>query len=273
MAETTKKAASTVRSGASALDRSPVLQALARVGFAVNGVIHILIGGIALSVAFGGGGEADQGGALGKIATYPFGEVVLWVLVVGLAGLGVFQLVQAALVRGSEKDDWAERVKEGAKGLVYLAVGFTAASYALGSGSDSGQQSSSFSATLMQSPGGVALLVAIAIVLMAVGVYFVVKGVRKKFLDELVLPNRAWRRAATGLGVTGYVAKGVAVFVVGVLFVVAVVTADPSEATGLDGALKSLAALPAGVVVLTLIAVGLIAYGVFCFVRARFRTQ
>ena len=273
MTEKTNKAASTVRSGAVSLDRSPVLQGLARSGFAVNGVIHILIGGIALSIAFGGGGDADQGGALGKIASYPFGVVALWVLVVGLAGLGVFQLVQAALVRGTDKKKWAERLKEAAKGIVYLAVGVTASTYALGGGTDSGQQSSSFSATLMQSPGGVVLLVVVAVVVMAVGVYFVVKGMRKKFLDELVLPDRTWRRAATVLGVTGYVAKGIAIFVVGVLFIAAVVTADPSEATGLDGALKSLAELPAGVVVLTIIAVGLIAYGVFCFVRARFRTQ
>ena len=68
----------------------------------------------------------------------------------------------------------------------------------------------------------------------------------------------------------GYVAKGIAIAVVGVLFVAAAVTADPEKAGGLDAALKSLAALPFGTVILWLVGAGLIIYGVFCFARARY---
>jgi hypothetical protein len=271
MTDNIEDAAAAVRGGADTLHRNPVLQALARGGYAVNGLIHLLIGAIAISVAFGADGEADQGGALAEIARYPLGFVVLWILVVGLAALGLFQLVEAAVIRGTDKDDWADRGKEAAKGVAYLAIGGSAATYALGGSSDSSTQSQDLSATLLSTPGGIILLVIVGLVAAAVGVYFVIKGARKKFLEDLSLPNSTWRRVATALGVGGYVAKGIAIFVVGVLFLIAAATTDPSGATGLDGALKSLAALPAGVVVLILVGVGLIAYGVYCFVRARFR--
>ncbi|GAB3605729.1 DUF1206 domain-containing protein [Conyzicola nivalis] len=271
MSEKTEDAVDSVRSGASTLRSSRVFQTLARGGYAVNGLIHMLIGAIALTVAFGGQGEADQGGALAQVASYPFGEVILWVVVVALAALGLFQFVDAALVRGREKSDWADRAKEAGKGIAYLAVGASALTYAMGGSSDSGNQTQGLSASLLATPGGVVLLVVVGVATMAIGGYFVVKGIRRKFLDDLALPNARWKRSATVLGVAGYVSKGVAIFVVGVLFVVAAATADASEASGLDGALKSLAALPAGGALLVAIGIGLIAYGVYCFVRARFR--
>lgn len=271
MTEPLSDAVDAVRSGAVTLRRSPVLQVLARGGFAVNGLIHLLIGAIAITVALGGEGSADQGGALGQVASYPFGFVILWILVVALAALGLFQLVEAALVRGRDPEDWASRGKEAAKGVAYLAVGGSALVYAVGGRPDSAEQASDLSATLIATPGGVIALVIVGLIAAGVGVYFVVKGLRKGYLDDLALPNAGWRRAATVLGTGGYVAKGIAVFVVGVLFIIAAATTDASEATGLDGALKSLAALPAGGIVLIVVGAGLIAYGVFCFVRARFR--
>jgi hypothetical protein len=260
-----------VQSAATTLNRSPVLHALARGGFAVNGVIHILIGGIAVTIAAGGEGSADQGGALSQVASYPFGFVILWVLAAGLAGLGLLQLVEAVLVRGTDGEDWAERIKEAAKGVAYFAIGGSAAAYAVGQSPDSGAQARDFSSALIATLPGRALLVLVGVVAAAVGGYFVAKGARRRFLHDLAVPAGPWKRAATILGTAGYVSKGIAIGVVGVLFVVAASTLDASGSTGLDGALKALAALPFGSVVLTTIAAGLFAYGIYCFVRARFR--
>ena len=257
------------RGAASRVQDSRALQTLARVGFAMNGVLHVLIGGIAVGIAFGGGGEADQGGALGQLAAQPAGAVVLWVIVVGLWALGLFQLLEAALVRGTDGEAWGARAKEGGKGVAYLAVGATAFTFARGGSSDSSDQTESLSARLIATPGGVVLLVVLALAIVAVGVYFVAKGVRQKFRQDLVVPSGSAGRATVGLGVAGYVAKGVALAVVGVLFAVAAITSDPEEASGLDGALRSLAELPFGTVVLTAVAVGLVAFGLCSFVRAR----
>ena len=265
MPDTTEQA----RGAASRVQDSRALTVAARTGFAMNGLLHVVIGVIALGVATGGGGEADQGGALGQFASRPGGVFLLWLIVVGLGALGLFQLLEAGLVRGTDKEAWAERAKEGGKGVAYLAVASTALTFARGSSSDSSDQTQTLSARLLGAPGGVVLLVVVALAVVAVGVYFVVKGVTQRFREDLVLPSGTGGRGTVALGVVGYVAKGVAVAVVGVLFGIAAVTADPSEATGLDGALKALAELPSGAVVLGAVAVGLMAYGLYCFVRAR----
>lgn len=261
---------SSAQNAASRVQDNPAVRTAARVGFAVNGLLHVLIGGIALGVAFGSGGEADQGGALAAVAAAPFGRIVLWVLVVGLWGLALFQVLEAAIVRGTDKEAWAARAKEGGKGVAYLAIGATAFTYARGGSSDSSDQSQSMTAQLLATPGGVVLLVVLALAVIAIGGYFIVKGAKKKFLEDISLPPEPAGRATRMLGTLGYCAKGVAIVVVGVLFAVAAFTADSSGATGLDGALGALAALPFGVVILSVIALGLIAYGVYCFVRARY---
>jgi hypothetical protein len=270
-AETLADTAASVRSTATTLQRNPVLQALARGGFAVNGVIHILIGGIAVTVATGGDGSADQAGALGQVAAYPFGFAILWVLTVGLGALALFQFTEAALVRGTGREQWLERGKEAAKGVAYAAIGGSAATFAVGGHPDSGEQAQDFSAALITTPVGRVLLVLVGLVAAAVGVYFVAKGLRRRFLEDIAPPSGIWMRVAVPLGIAGYTSKGVAVAVVGVLFVAAAITVDVSGATGLDGALKALAGLPFGGVILAVVSIGLFAYGAYCFVRARFR--
>jgi hypothetical protein len=263
-------AAASSRSLATRLQNSRALKILARGGFAMNGLVHILIGGIALGVAFGGGGEADQGGALGSLAQTPGGTFTLWVVAIGLLALGLFQVLEAILVRGTDKDAWTDRAKEGGKGVAYLAIGGSAAVYATGGSSDSSGQSQGLSSKLLAEPGGVFALILVALAIAAIGVYFIVKGLRKKFLSDIVEPQGPVTTAIEVLGVGGYVAKGIALVVVGALFGVAAITADPSASTGLDGALKSLVALPFGVVILSVVAIGLIFYGVYCFARAKY---
>jgi hypothetical protein len=252
---------------ASRLRSNTAFRALARGGFAMSGVLHILIGGIAVTVAVGGNhGEADQSGALQQLSGNPAGLALLWVITVGLWALGLFYLVTAIIADDAAKD----RVTDAAKGVAYLAVGLTSVRFALGGSTSSSGQTQGLSAKLLSVPAGVLLLVVLGLAVAAVGVYFGVKGIRQKFRDDLSVPSGPLGRGTVVTGVVGYVAKGVAVVIVGILFVVAAVTADPDKATGLDGALTSLAALPFGAVILLVVALGLVAYGVYCFFRARF---
>ena len=71
-------------------------------------------------------------------------------------------------------------------------------------------------------------------------------------------------------GIVGYTAKGLVLVGAGVLVIVAAITADPSKATGVDGAVKTVAGWPAGQFFLVLAAIGLAAYGIYCFVMARY---
>ncbi|MCU1437203.1 MAG: hypothetical protein JWP66_290 [Naasia sp.] len=252
------------------LQRSPAFSGAARAGYAVNGLLHLLIGGIAISVALGAGGEADQSGALGALSRTPGGAILLWIVVIGLAALGLWQIVQTVVASGrNPKKRWMARAKEAGKAVAYLAVAFSAFGFARGGGSNSEQDVEGFTGTLLASPLGRVAVLLVAAVALGVGGYFLYKGATEKFREDLDVPTGTGGRATVLLGKIGYIAKGAAIAIVGILFVVAAATANPEQAGGLDGALKALAALPFGAALLVLVGLGLIAYGVYCFVRAR----
>ncbi|MCU1509544.1 MAG: rane protein [Glaciihabitans sp.] len=245
---------------------------LVRLGYAVNGLLHALIGVIAIGVAVGGSHrEADQSGALATLASSPGGVFLLWTVFVGLTALGLWLIVSAFLTGPADRKKRAGHiVSELGKGVVYLAVAATTFTYARGGSSNSARGSRKLSASLLAAPGGVLIVVLIGAVIFGIGVYFIVKGISKRFTRDLSLPAGSAGTATVVVGVVGYVAKGVVLCTVGVLFVIAAVTVDPHKSSGLDGGLKALAALPYGTVILVSVGIGLIAYALYSFVRARF---
>src|SRR5450756_463114 len=163
------------------------LQIGARVGYAVNGVLHLLIAWIALQVAWiASDKSADQSGALQTLAGSSLGRLTLWVAVLGFLALGLWQLASALAVRtGGESSKWAIKVKGIAKAVVYLVLAWTSFSFAKGQPSSSKAQSADFTATLLQHTGGRLLVAVIGVVVMGVGAYHVIKGWTKKFLLDL----------------------------------------------------------------------------------------
>lgn len=247
------------------------LAPVARGGYVVSGVLHVLIGYLAVRIALGsGGGSADQTGALAQVASTSLGRLGLWVAVVALTALALWQLLDAVVSARSPGGGAGDVVKSAAKGVVYLVLAFTAATFARGGSSSSSQQSTDFTATLLQNGAGRVLVAVIGLVVLGVGGYHVVKGVKEKFREDLrSLPPGGAGRAVVWAGRVGYPAKGVALGVLGVLFVVAAVTVQPGRAGGLDAALRTLGTAPFGAVLLVLVGLGFAAYGVYSFARAR----
>jgi hypothetical protein len=241
---------------------------LARLGYVANGVLHALIGALALNLAFGRSAEADQGGALDALSRHPLGGPLLWVCFLGCLLLGLWHLTDAVFHRGRKA---GRRLKDAGIGVVFLAVGSTFGRYALGGSEDTGEKSSNISAELMSNPAGTVALVAVGAVLIGSGVFFVVTGVRRRFLRGLRTPeNPSVARALTITGIAGYVAKGLVLASVGLLFIVATLQHDPQDATGLDGALKAVRDQEFGVPALALIGAGLVVYGVYLALRSRY---
>ena len=247
----------------------PALQLGARVGYAVSGVLHLLIGWIALQVAWSGSGKsADQSGALQTLAGQTLGRLTLWVAVLGFLALGLWQLANGFAARSASSTSlWAARAKSLSKGIVYLALAWTCFNFVKGKPSSSKAQSADFTATLLQHSGGRVLVAVVGLVVIGVGGYHIVKGWTKKFLQDLAGHPGA---LATRAGVAGYIAKGIALIVVGVLFLAAAAQNSASKATGLDGALRTLREQPAGSWLLTAVALGIAAYGLYSFARARY---
>jgi hypothetical protein len=119
-------------------------------------------------------------------------------------------------------------------------------------------------------PGGPFILGVAGAAIVIVGGAFVVKGATRSFREKLSMPGGTAARAITALGVVGYVAKGIALVIVGILVITAAVTLDPEAAGGFDEAISSLIALPFGPWLVASVGVGFIAYGLYCFFRARY---
>lgn len=262
--------ASDARRAAREAANSRILAIAARAGFAASGLVHFMLGSLAISLAEHRGGEPDQSGAIAEVAKLPGGTIALWLTILGFAALGLWLLLQASLGVGSRsKKRWARSLVSAGKALAYFALGWTALTFALGGSTDAPRSTRRTSAAILSLPGGQVLLILIGLVAAAIGAYFIHKGAMRGFRDDISVPDGPTGKGVVGLAMTGHLAKGVAIVVVGLLFVVAAVRVEPDNATGLDGALSSLAALPSGEIVLVAIGAGLIAYGFYSFVRAR----
>lgn len=249
------------------------LDIVARSGFAVMALLHIIVGAIAIELAFGQPGQAEPTGAIEQLAANPWGPAVLWACVVACTGLALWQLSEATLRArhrpGPER--LGKLISSGSLAVAYGSVGLSFAGFATGMRGDSGDTTRDFSTALLDTPFGLPVLVAVGLTTMGVGVYFVVKGLRRGFKAELFRFEGTRRgQLIDSLGVTGHVAKGIALNLAGLLFVIAAGKHSPEESTGLDGSLKALRDHPFGPYLLVAIGAGFICYGMFALVRARF---
>lgn len=247
----------------------PVVRALARTGYVASGIMHLLIAWLGVRLALGTArGSVDQSAALGWLANTSWGRPLLWVLAAGFVGLALWQLTEALSgIHGRGSKAVMSRGKAVAKAVIYAVLAFTSAQFARGIRSQSGRQTSDATDTALHLPGGGALVALAAVVVAAVGVYHVVKGLRHKFLEDLVEDPGS---VAVLAGTLGYCAKGVAFVVAGGLVLVAALQKTPETSTGLGGALAWILKLPFGPWLLIVVAVGIGCYGVYSFFRARY---
>jgi hypothetical protein len=257
------------------LDSSQTLDRGIRAGLVAYGVVHLIIAALGVQLAFSGdgGGTASQQGAFGQIARTGFGQLVLWVIALGFAALVVWQVIEAVVGdRQSEGGkELVHRVTAAGRAVLYAVLAFGAASRAAGGGSSGGSSSDSLTARLMAAPGGQLLVGAVGLGVIAVAGVLVHRGWTEKFTKHLDAGATTGerRRPILLLGKAGYIAKGVALATIGVLFLVAAVQHDPEESGGLDVALHELLRQPFGVVIAGAVSLGLGCFGLYCFAWAR----
>jgi hypothetical protein len=265
-----------VRSTASRAANSKPLEYLARGGFVAYGVIHLLFAWLALQIALGNSsGESDQSGALQTVAKQPAGEFLLILIVIGMVAMAIWQAFEAAIGESGpqSKSAIAERVVSGFRAILYLYFAWLAIKVIRGASSSQANSQQKTTSTVMDATGGRWLIGLIGLVVVGIGVGLAVFGLMKKFEEHLNTGQMSFRtrKIVRRLGMAGYTAKGIAYAIAGVLLVVAAVTYDASKARGLDGALRTLASQSYGPWALGLVALGIAAFGVYCFFQARFR--
>jgi len=245
-------------------------QRLVKVGLVSYGVVHLLVAWIALNVAFGRRGDASPNGALKEVAQQPLGEVLLWVMAVGLFALTIWQLIEATVGRDdpNREGNVKGRARSAGRAAVYLALGLLSVAIAVGSDSaQSGQGEETLSAKLMALPFGQILVFAVGAAVIGVGISQIIKGIRQKFVEDL---DRNVSQGVRRLGIVGYICKGTALAIVGALFGWAAFTYAPEKAGGMDAAFATIKDQPAGTVLLVAMAAGIACFGAYCFAWARF---
>jgi hypothetical protein len=255
---------------------STSLEWVARAGLIAYGVVHLLIGWLAAQIAWSASDSksADPSGALTTLADQPFGKILLWLVAVGLVALALWQASEA--IWGCRTSEGAERARKqlasAARAVIYAALGVSAALVALGSGSSSSQSQKQATSGVLAWPGGRVIVVVAGLIIIGVGVAHVVKGVKKSFVEEIDTSSMSpvAREGVARLGQIGYIAKGVALGVVGGLLSYAALTFDRQK-RGLDGAMQTILAQPFGRFLLTAAALGFVAFGVFAILQSRYR--
>jgi hypothetical protein len=267
-------AAHVAGSSARDLARSRPVRLAARFGIASNGVLHLLIGYLAVRVAFGSGGQADQNGAFTAIAAEPAGRILLWAVVAGFVAVVLGRAVGAVWGFSYLQDDkkrLLKRASSAGQAVVYAALAVIAGSTAV-QGHSSGGGGGKATAGLLGLPGGQFLVAGGGLGVVIGGGVMIYLGWQASFTEDQDLtgaePTARWINERTGQ--IGFIAKGVAIMVLGVLIGTAALTFDPQRANGLDSALKTLRAQPFGEFLLLAVAVGIACYGVFCFLDARY---
>lgn len=264
-----REVVSTVRAGA---DSRPLGWA-ARLGLTARGVVYLLMGLLAVLVARGAPAEVDQKGALAQVVAHPYGELVVAVMAAGFAGYALWRLSEALVGVSGEGRGLGPRVRSLVRGLVYAGLAVSAVALLRGSRTSQATQQQGLTARTMEQPGGRWLVAAVGVVILGVGVALVVEGVRLRFMRYFPAGalSPALRHAVRVLGAVGTVARGAVFALTGALVVAAAWTFDPAKASGLDGALKTLADQPFGPLLLTAAGAGLVAFGLYGLAEARYR--
>lgn len=253
--------------------RSHWMDHAVRAGLVAYGVVHLLVAWLAVQLAFGEKEDsASNTGALHYLAQQPFGEVLVWLVAIGMFLLVVWRLLEFGFGYQDESDTqdrWKGRAASLGKAVIYGALGWSAVKTAAGEGSQGGTDSTT--ARLMDLPAGQWIVGAVGLAIIGYGASLVYRGWTEKFREHLDAQGQAGKDGSAYVlaGKIGYIAKGVAIGIVGGLFGYAAITHEAKKSGGLDQALQRVLEVPFGPVLLVAIGIGIAGYGVFCFARAK----
>lgn len=247
---------------------------IARMGYSARGVVYLIVGWLALVAAFSGGETTDTRGSLRHLLQQPAGEILLGVVAVGLFCYSAWRFVQAIW----DTDDHGT----GAKGLairagllvscfMHVALAFFALSliFGWGSGGD-GAGAQGWSAKLMSHDYGRWLVLGFGAAVIGAGLAHIYKGWGARFEKHFDMGNDTmrWTKPVCQFGL---IARGVVFLIIGGFFAVAAWQYDPSKARGLDGALEALQQQPFGPYLLGVVALGLVAFGIYSILESFYR--
>ena len=256
------------------MSQSNTLELLGRAGYTVKGVVYALLGVVALEAAVTASNPEGSSGLFASLAEGTWGSLLLGAIALGLAAYALWRLALAVLNPHGDSET-GERVYYAISGLTYGFLAFQAGRLALGDGGGGGGNGTQErTATLLEQPFGQILVGAVALVFAGYAVRQFYRSYKATFTEKLNLGSlsadaREW---AIRAGRAGLAARGVVYSIVAFFLFQAALASSADRAKGLEGALQTLQEQAYGKVLLGAVAIGLVGYGVYCWLNARYRT-
>lgn len=252
-----------------------VIKRIAQAGLTAKGVVYVLLGILAFMAAFElggkGNGDATQSGTLQLVQDLPAGKFLLFAVAAGLFCYSIWRGIEVFRA-DNDKKGWTKRLRYLFSGLTYLAFAVSAVRLAGGNKSGGGDQNQNMVAELMSKPFGQLLVGLAGLILAGVGVYQIYYGVSEKYKKHA--QNLSLQSSQSSLllrsGKVGYISRGIVWLVISFLFLRAAYFSVASEAGDTSKAFRFIETSPFGSPLLGMLGLGLIAYGVFNFIRARY---
>ena len=244
---------------------------VARAGLTARGCIYLLMGVLALLLAFGHQKEVDQRGALTEVASQPFGRTLVLLLAIGFAAYALWRLSEAVFGAAGEGRKVGPRLQSLVRGVSYAALAVTAVAVLRGTGKTQSAQQQGLTAKIMGYSGGRILIGLIGAALVGGGIFMVVNGLRGGFMRYFKAIPAPTRKSIRVLGTIGNIGRGLVFALVGVFVISAAWTYSPEKAGGIDVVLKTMMGHAYGRPLVTLAALGLFVFGVYGLAEARYR--
>ncbi|AEL25296.1 DUF1206 domain-containing protein [Cyclobacterium marinum] len=246
---------------------------IARLGIGTKGVVYLLIGGLTAWEAFGKGGKkTGSNGALAFVIDQPFGQILLWLVVLGLAGYVFWRMYQTFKDTEEKGNDFKGiifRLGYFSSGIFYLFIIYNALQLLLGGGGDNGGGKESMIQQLLAQEYGRWIVASIALIFLIralIQIFIAFSGKFKEKVKESGMNDKA-QQIMISSGRVGYTSRGIVVGVIAYLTVRAAITYDASKSGGTKEAFNFIQN-EFGAVVLGVIALGMLAFGLFLIFKA-----
>lgn len=247
------------------------LRIYARLGLAAHGLVYCLMSILCFMTALGyRKKQNDKSEAFKLIYDQPFGRGILFIIGICLLGyvtLRLFQAIKDTRHKGKSLNAILKRITYASIAITYSAMSYYCFKMAIDK-PEGGSSRKLYILKLFNLPYGEWIVAAIGICFAAAAVYQIHRGISQKFMKHVDLHNSDYQKTFIVFGTIGYVAKGIVFAIIAYLFVRAAYEVDAHKAEGANGAFKFLQAT-FGNTLLGILALGLLTFGFFLFVRAK----